>query len=220
MDKIFREPINGLTHLFGALLSLVGLIAMIVKINTTTNFSSNFALALTAVLIFGISLILLYSASATYHLTKSSDSIIAFLRRLDHSMIFVLIGGSYMPFALLALQGTTRIAFTILIVALTIGGVLFKMIWFNCPRWLSTGIYIGMGWMAIFVIYPLYNSISLAGVLWLLGGGVLYTIGGIIYATKPNFLTFKKLGFHEIFHVFILLGSLAHYFCIFTYVLN
>lgn len=220
MDKIFREPINGLTHLFGALLSLVGLIAMIVKINTTTNFSSNFAIALTAVLIFGISLILLYSTSATYHLTKASDSIIAFLRRLDHSMIFVLIGGSYMPFALLALQGTTRIVFTILIAALTIGGVLFKMIWFNCPRWLSTGIYIGMGWMAIFVIYPLYTSISLAGVLWLLGGGVLYTIGGVIYATKPKFLTFKNLGFHEIFHIFILLGSLAHYFCIFTYVLN
>lgn len=220
MDKFFREPINGLTHLFGALLSSVGLIAMIVKINTSVAFSSQFAIALTSVLIFGISLILLYGASATYHLTKASDNIIAFLRRLDHSMIFVLIGGSYMPFCLLALHGTTRIVFTSVIGSLTLFGILFKMIWFKCPRWLSTGIYIGMGWMAVFVIYPLYSSISLSGVLWLLFGGILYTLGGVIYATKPKFLTFKKLGFHEIFHIFILLGSLAHFFCIFTYVLS
>lgn len=220
MEKYFREPINGFTHLIGALLSLIGLIAMIIKVTTITNFSSNLALAITAVVIFGVSLILLYSASATYHLAIASDKIIAFLRRLDHSMIFILIGGSYMPFCLLALHGVTRIFFTSLIVALTLGGVLFKMIWFKCPRWISTGLYIGMGWMAIFVIYPLYSSISLSGIIWLLSGGILYTLGGIIYATKPKFLTFKHIGFHEIFHIFILLGSLSHFICIFTYVLS
>lgn len=220
MEKYFREPINGFTHLFGALLSLVGLIAMIIKVTTMANFSSNISLAITAVLIFGISLILLYSASATYHLTVASDKIIAFLRRLDHSMIFILIGGSYMPFCLLALHGVTRIIFTSIIAALTISGVLFKMIWFKCPRWLSTVLYIGMGWMAVFVIYPLYSSISLVGVLWLLAGGILYTLGGIIYATKPKFLSFNHIGFHEIFHIFILLGSLSHFICIFTYVLS
>ncbi|SHI64928.1 hemolysin III [Clostridium cavendishii DSM 21758] len=220
MEKFFREPINGFTHLFGALLSIVGLIAMIVKVNSSPLISNNFALALTSVIIFGVSLILLYTASATYHLAKASDKILSFLRRLDHSMIFILIGGSYMPFCLLALDGTTRIIFTTAIAALTLGGVLFKMIWFKCPRWISTALYIGMGWMAVFVIYPLYTSISFVGVSWLIGGGILYTIGGIIYGAKPKFLTFKHLGFHEIFHIFILLGSLAHFFCIFTYVLN
>ena len=211
----FREPINGFTHLFGAILSLVALVAMLIKV-TTLDF--NLGLALTSAGVFGISLILLYSASATYHLVIASDTKIAFLRRLDHSMIFILIGGTYIPFCLLVLQGTTRIIFTTIIVLLTIAGILFKMVWFSCPRWLSTSIYIGMGWFAVFLISPLYHEISLSGVLWLVAGGVAYTIGGVIYAIKPKFLEFKYLGFHEIFHLFILAGSLFHFICVYFYV--
>ncbi|MGL4763310.1 MAG: PAQR family membrane homeostasis protein TrhA [Sarcina sp.] len=214
-NNYFREPINGFTHLFGAILSLVALIAMLIKV-TTLNF--NIGLALTSAGVFGISLILLYSASATYHLVRATDNTIAFLRRLDHSMIFILIGGTYIPFCLLVLQGTTRIIFTSIIILLTVAGILFKMVWFSCPRWLSTSIYIGMGWFAIFLISPLYHEISLAGVLWLVAGGVAYTIGGVIYAIKPKFLEFKYLGFHEIFHLFILAGSLFHFVCVYFYV--
>lgn len=214
MEKYFREPINGLTHLFGAFLSLIALILMswkAVEIN-------GFGVASTAVIIFGLSLILLYSTSAIYHLVKGNVDTIKFLRRLDHSMIFVLIGGSYMPFYLILLQGKTRIFFTTLIVVLTLSGVLFKMLWFKCPRWLSTTLYIGMGWIAV-IGYPLYRNLSSQAFFWLLLGGIVYTIGGVIYAIKPKFLEFKHLGFHEIFHIFILLGSSCHFISVFFYVL-
>ncbi len=215
MGTYIREPINGFTHLGGAILSFVGLLALVIK----TTLTSASAVDLTAVIVFGMSMILLYAASATYHLVMASDKVIAFLRKLDHSMIFILIGGTYIPFCILALQGNLRIIFTSIIVIATIAGVLFKMIWFNCPRWLSTSIYIAMGWVSIFIIAPLYSAISLAGVLWLAFGGVLYTIGGVIYAVKPKFLEFKHLGFHEIFHIFILLGSLSHFISVYFYVL-
>ena len=176
-------------------------------------------LNLTAVIIFGISMILLYSASATYHLVVSSDKVIKFLRKLDHSMIFILIAGSYTPFCLIALNGKHGLALFIVISGIAIAGVLFKMLWFNCPRWLSTSIYIGMGWISIFIIGPLSKVISPEGVFFLALGGVFYTIGGIIYGLKPKFLNFKYVNFHDIFHIFVMLGSLTHFYCVFKYVI-
>ena len=211
----FREPINGFTHLVGAILSVIALIALIQKAET---FNINTDLGIISAIIFGVSLILLYSASAFYHLVITSNERIAFLRRLDHSMIFILICGTYIPFCLLVLTGNTKIIFTSVIILMTIAGVIFKMLWFNCPRWLSTAIYIGMGWFAVLLISPLYHTISLAGVFWLVAGGIAYTIGGVIYAIKPKFLEFKYLGFHEIFHLFIMIGSLSHFICIYFYV--
>lgn len=216
MNNYLREPINGFTHLVGAALSFVGLLALVIK--TTLNDPST--ISLTAVIIFGISLILLYSASATYHLVVSTDKVISFLRRLDHAMIFILIAGSYTPFCLIALEGATGWTLFFIIVACAIAGVSFKLIWFNCPRWISTLIYVGMGWIAVFLILPLYKALSLNGVILLIGGGILYTIGALIYAIKPKiFKNNKYLGYHEIFHIFIMLGSLAHFICIFEYVL-
>ncbi|MGX4598289.1 PAQR family membrane homeostasis protein TrhA [Faecalimicrobium sp. JNUCC 81] len=215
MSNYLREPINGFTHLAGAILSFIGLLALVIK--TTLNTPST--LALTAVIIFGLSMILLYAASATYHLVISSDNVIGFLRRLDHAMIFVLIAGSYTPFCLIALNGTTGWILFGIIMATAVAGVSFKLIWFNCPRWISTVIYVAMGWISIFLISPLYKALSFQGVSLLVLGGVFYTIGAIIYATKPKFLDFKHLGFHEIFHIFIMLGSLTHFFCVFNYVI-
>lgn len=215
MENYIREPFNGISHLVGAFLSIAALIAMIIK----ASFSSNSTQEIVAILIFGISMFLLYATSATYHMVKASDKVIAYLRRLDHSMIYVLIAGSYTPFCLISLRGSKGwILFTI-ISAMAIAGVLFKMIWFNSPRWISTLFYIGMGWMAVFVLSSLAIAISKTGVFLLLLGGVLYTIGGIIYAIKPKLLKFKNLGFHEIFHIFILLGTLSHFLCIFMFVI-
>lgn len=215
MNNHLREPINGFTHLAGAVLSFIGLLALVIK--TTLNQPS--ALALTAVIVFGVSLILLYSASATYHLVVSNDKVISYLRRLDHAMIFVLIAGSYTPFCLIALNGPTGWVLFGIIFAAAVAGVSFKLIWFNCPRWISTVIYVAMGWVSIFLIVPLYKSLSLQGVSLLVLGGIFYTIGALIYATKPSFLKFKSLGFHEIFHIFIMLGSLTHFLCVFKYVI-
>ncbi|WP_046174748.1 PAQR family membrane homeostasis protein TrhA [Domibacillus indicus] len=214
MKHVIREPINALTHLAGAVLSIAALAALIVKALDTHSVS-----ALAAVTIFGISLILLYSASALYHSIIARDSVIAFFRRLDHSMIFVLIAGSYTPFCLISLNNKTGWTLFTAVSLIALLGIAFKMIWFNCPRWLSTALYIFMGWMAVFVFSPLASSMETGGLALLVAGGILYTIGGIIYALKPDWMQIKQLGFHEIFHVFILFGSLAHFLSVFLYVL-
>lgn len=215
MTSYIREPINGLTHLAGAILSFVGLLAMVIKASITTASP----LVITSVIIFGLSMILLYSASATYHMVIAKDRVIAFLRRLDHSMIFVLIAGSYTPFCLISLKGVTGWVIFSIVTAIAVMGVLFKMIWFNCPRWLSTTLYVAVGWIIIFAFSPLSDTLSNSGILLLLLGGVLYTIGGIIYAVKPKFLEFDHFGFHEIFHIFIMLGSMSHFLCVYLYVI-
>ncbi len=215
MNNYLREPINGFTHLAGAILSFIGLLALVIK----TALQGPSAVALTAVIIFGISMILLYSASATYHLVVSTEIVISYLRRIDHAMIFLLIAGSYTPFCLIALKGTAGWVLFSVIIAIAIVGISFKLIWFNCPRWLSTCIYVLMGWLAIFLIGPLKKALSPQGLELLIIGGVFYTIGAIIYATKPNFLKSKYLGFHEIFHIFIMFGTLTHFLCVFKYVI-
>jgi len=215
MNNYLREPINGFTHLAGAILSFVGLLALVIK--TTLNNPST--IALTAVIIFGLSMILLYAASATYHLVVSSDRVVSFLRRLDHAMIFVLIAGSYTPFCLIALNGPTGWILFGIIFAAAVAGVCFKLIWFNCPRWISTLIYVAMGWISIFLMAPLNKALSSQGLALLVGGGIFYTIGALIYATKPKFLKSKYLGFHEIFHIFIMLGTLTHFLCVFKFVI-
>ena len=215
MNNYLREPINGFTHLAGAILSFIGLLALVIK----TALQGPSAVALTAVIIFGISMLLLYSASATYHLVVSTEKVISYLRRIDHAMIFLLIAGSYTPFCLIALKGTAGWVLFSVIIAIAIVGISFKLIWFNCPRWLSTGIYVLMGWLAIFLIGPLKKALSPQGLELLIIGGVFYTIGAIIYATKPNFLKSKYLGFHEIFHIFIIFGTLTHFLCVFKYVI-
>ncbi|MFZ7943027.1 PAQR family membrane homeostasis protein TrhA [Neobacillus sp. 19] len=215
MNNYIREPINGLTHLAGALFSFVGLLAMVIKAAMTTPTP----LTLSAVIIFGVSMILLYSASATYHMVIARANVIAFLRRLDHSMIFVLIAGTYTPFCFISLNGKTGAILFSIISGVAISGVVFKMVWFNCPRWISTALYIAMGWMIVFVFSPLTGSLNPVGLFLLILGGIFYTIGGVIYGAKPKFLETKYLGFHEIFHIFIMLGSLAHFLSVYLYVI-
>ena len=215
MTSYIREPFNALSHLVGAVLSFAGLLAMVIKVSV----DRSPALNISAVIIFGTSLILLYSASTIYHTALAKDKVIAFLRKLDHSMIYVLIAGSYAPFCLIALNGNLGyIIFSIVAIA-ALCGVLFKMVWFNSPRWLSTALYVVLGWVIVFAIVPLSSALGAAGLFWLIFGGAMYTIGGVIYALKPIFLESKHLGFHEIFHLFILTGSLAHFVSIYFYVL-
>lgn len=215
MEKYFREPVNSLTHLTGAILSLFALIAMLVK-SVVNDVSS---VAILSIVIFGISLILLYSVSATYHGVITSDKIISKLRKLDHSMIFILIAGSYAPFCLIALGGSKGTIFFATIASIAIAGILFRMLWFDCPRWLQTALYIGLGWAAIFMIKPLSSVLNPISLFLLVLGGILYTVGGVIYGLKPKKLQLGKFGFHEIFHIFILLGSLCHFICVFIYLL-
>ena len=211
----FREPMNALTHLIGAVLSVFGIIAMVILIIAEDNVTP---LTLISVLAFGVGLICLYGTSFTYHASQGNQEKILLLKKLDHAMIFILIAGTYTPFCLLCLTGTVRVAMMVAIWGVTLIGIILKVAWIHMPRWLGTGLYIFLGWFALFVLGPLYQALPLPGFMLLLGGGVMYTIGGVIYAIKkPNFG--KNFGFHELFHIFVILGSLCHFICVFFFII-
>ena len=215
MEKYFREPLNGLTHLIGAVLSLIGLIALVTK---AIVIHSSF-IAILSVILFGVSMILLYTASTTYHSVISTEKVIYRLKKLDHSMIFVLITGSYAPFCLIALNNKAGwILFSAVFISAVLG-IAFKMFWVTCPKWVSSVMYIAIGWFAIFAIYPLSQVLNPMALFLLVLGGIMYTIGGVIYAFKDDTFKLGSFGTHEIFHVFILLGTLCHFIAVFFYVL-
>ncbi|KEK25616.1 PAQR family membrane homeostasis protein TrhA [Bacillus gaemokensis] len=215
MNAYVREPVNAFTHLGGAILSFVALLAMLVKVSVKMPSVAT----ISAVILFGVGMMILYLASAVYHSVVASERIIYFFRKLDHSMIFILIAGTYAPFCLITLQAANGLLLFGLVYATAICGIIFKMFWFNCPRWLSTAIYLMMGWLIVLFFSPLSESLSIEGISFLVLGGVFYTIGGCIYGAKPKWLEFKYMGHHEIFHIFVLLGSLAHFLCVYCYVI-
>ena len=215
MNKILREPVNSLTHLSGAILAFIALLAMLIKqsLNEPTLQS------MTALTIFGVSMMLLYSASATYHSIISTEKVITIFKRIDHSMIFLFIAGSYAPFCLIALNTfDSKLLFSIIILCAIIG-IIFKLFLIGCPKWISSIMYIAIGWMALFIIEPLSATLSQQALVLLVLGGVLYTIGGIVYCLKLEFLKNKLFGAHEIFHLFVLGGSIAHFVCVYTYLI-
>ncbi|MDF2877629.1 MAG: hemolysin family protein [Clostridia bacterium] len=215
MKRYIREPINALTHLIGAVLSLAGTLFLLVPRNNSTPFNPA---SIISILVFGISLVLLYTTSGIYHLVNTTDAKLLRLKKLDHSMIFILIAGSYTPFCLLSLTGVWKWSIICIVWGLALVGIILKMFWINMPRWLSTFFYIGMGWIALFALQPLYKSLSLGGFSFLVLGGIMYTVGGIIYGLKkPNISS--NFGFHELFHIFVMLGSACHYWAVFKYVL-
>lgn len=215
MRSKFREPVSGFTHLLGALLSILGLILLVLYSLPKGNISY-----VVTFIVFGISLILLYTASSIYHLLTVSEKAIKVLRRIDHSMIYVLIAGTYTPICIIALKG--RMGWTLFasVWFMAILGIVLKLLWFNAPRWLYTMFYVIMGWVAVFVLYPLAKAMPLGAILWLVGGGIAYTVGAIIYATKWPKITTPHFGFHEIFHIFVLLGSFCHYWLMFRYLMK
>lgn len=215
MNSYVREPVNAFTHFGGAILSFVALLAMLVKVSIEMPSVTT----ISAVILFGLGMMILYAASTVYHMVVASDRVIYFFRKLDHSMIFVLIAGTYAPFCLITLQAEKGLLLFILVYATAVCGIIFKMFWFSCPRWLSTSIYLLMGWLIVFFFAPLSENLSTNGLVLLILGGVFYTIGGFIYGAKPKWLEFKYMGHHEIFHIFVLLGSLSHFLCIYFYVI-
>ncbi len=160
---------------------------------------------------------LLYLASTVYHSLDINEDVNRRLRKIDHIMIFLLIAGSYTPVCLIALKGTTGKLLCSLVWGIAILGILLKSLWITCPKWFSSVLYIAMGWLCILAFPQIYHALSLPAFLWLLAGGIIYTIGGVIYALKvPIFdARHKNFGSHEIFHLFVMGGSACHFITMF-----
>lgn len=214
MIKYIREPVNSLTHLGGAVLSVFALFLMLNK----GIMAGVYPLGILSLLIFGLSMIALYTTSGIYHLVNARDQVILSLKKLDHSMIFVLIAGTYTPILTYVTGGLERIIMLSVIWGVAVSGVFFKVFWINAPRWLYTGIYLGMGWISVFLLGKIYSTVGLAGVLLLVAGGISYSVGAVIYALKkPNIS--KHFGFHELFHCFVLAGTFCHFLMIYTQII-
>ncbi len=219
MKKV-KDPVSGFSHLLGAIASIVGLVFLIIW---AAKYGEG-AWDVVSFTIFGVSMFLLYVCSANYHLFNVGEKATRVLRKLDHIMIYILIAGTYTPICLGPLRGGWGWSIFGVVWGIALLGVFLTIFYLKAPRWITTGLYLAMGWLVVIATYPMIVTFSQAGMLyslwWLLAGGLLYTIGAIIYALKWPPLKNKYFGFHEIFHIFILLGSFCLYWFIIRYVLN
>lgn len=213
MFKKMKDPISALTHMAGAIIAIPLTVLLILKA-----VHEHSVVGIVSFSIFGAALICLYTASTVYHMLPISEKASLVLKRIDHMMIFVLIAGTYTPICLIPLRGAWGYSLLALVWSIAIAGILLKAFWIDAPRWLSTTIYIVMGWLVLIAFVPLVKSLPLGAILLLTLGGITYTLGGIIYAIKWPKLNFKYFGFHEIFHLFVLGGSAFHTCLMFFYI--
>ena len=216
MKQHIKDPGSAITHFIGMLMAIFAAIPLLIKAAHEPGHIYVISLA-----IYAASLILLYAASTTYHTFDKSEKINTILKKIDHMMIFVLIAGSYTPICLLVLDKKTGIPLLALVWGIAIAGILIKAFWVYCPKWVSSVLYIGMGWTCVLAFTQILNSLSPAAFGWLLAGGIIYTVGGIIYALKlPLFNNkHKNFGSHEIFHLFVMGGSACHFIVMYAYLL-
>jgi hemolysin III len=206
MFSKFREPVNGLTHLGGAIAAFFGQIALLIVGWSGTA-------KIVSVAVYSLSLIALFSASATYHLAKVKPKLQEILRKLDHSAIFLLIAGTYTPFCVNAFTGFFRWGLLAIIWSIALAGILVKMFYVRAPRWLNAVMYVLMGWLCLSAAGQM-SVLPTGALAWLIVGGVIYTFGAVIYATKLFNFAPGKFGFHEVWHIFVLLGALAHFIAV------
>ena len=215
MQITIREPGSAITHFIAMMMAVFAAVPLLIKAGIQSGQENLLAMA-----IFMGSMILLYGASATYQSVDLTGRSLRIFRKLDHMMIFVLIAGSYTPVCLIVLGGKLGYTLLALVWGIAAVGMLVKAFWITCPKWFSSIIYIAMGWVCVLVFGPLLNTLSTPAFLWLLAGGIIYTVGGVIYALKlPIFNSkHKSFGSHEVFHLFVMGGSICHFIFMYLYV--
>ncbi len=206
-----RDPFSGFSHLWGAILSVCATIFMLTNVP-----QSNETLYLIGYTVFGLSMTFMFASSAVYHLVEGSGDVIRKFKRVDHIAIYVMIAGSYTPYCLLGLSSPLSWQSVIVIWIIALFGIGLKIFWLNAPRWLSTLLYLVMGWLSLIIYEPLSNNMSDGAINWLVAGGICYSVGAVVYATKwPNL--HQKFGFHELWHIFVLGGAGCHFVSIAIY---
>ncbi len=215
LQRYLREPVNTLSHFVGVILSLLGLIVLL-------DLSESDPWRLTSFAIYGLSSILLYTSSTLLHGLKVKERAERVLLRLDHAAIFIMIAGSYTPLTLITLReyspawGWTLFG---IVWGTAILGVIFKLFWLDAPRWLSTGLYLLMGWLAVIAVGPMMQTLPVGGLAWLVVGGLFYSVGALVFIfERPDFYP-GLLGHHELWHMLVLAGSVSHFLLLLFYVL-
>ena len=216
IKKHIKDPGSAITHFIGMLMAIFAAVPLLIKAAHEPS-----RIYIISITVYAISLISLYAASTTYHTFDRSERINTILKKIDHMMISVLIAGSYTPICLLVLKGRTGIILLSIVWGIAVIEMLIKAFWVFCPKWVSSVLYIGMGWTCVLAFTQILNALSPAAFGWLLAGGIIYTVGGIIYALKlPFFNTrHKNFGSHEIFHLFVMGGSACHFILMYAFIL-
>lgn len=215
MNITIREPGSAITHFIGMMMALFAAVPLLIKAALTSGANCFYAMT-----IFMCSMILLYGASTTYHSVNVSGRILRIFRKIDHMMISVLIAGTYTPVCLITLKGRQGYLLLAAVWGIALAGILIKAFWITCPKWFSSILYIAMGWACLSQFGQLWASLSRPAFFWLLAGGIFYTAGGVIYALKLPVFNAKHrfFGSHEIFHLFVMAGSICHFIFMFNYV--
>lgn len=211
MHTILRDPVSSLTHLAGAVFSIAALCILAVQAALHGN-----TWHMVSFMIFGATMLLMFSCSTLYHAVHASPEKIQWLKRIDHMSIFLLIAGTYTPICLTAIEGNIKWWLFGVVWGIALAGVFIKVFWITAPRWLSTVIYILMGWLVV-AFYPVLDQIPADALRWIAYGGIGYTVGAVVYATKwPNPWP-RWFGFHEIWHLFVMAGAFCHFWAIAFY---
>lgn len=205
-----REPVNGLTHLVAGVFALAGLVVLLAAATRADQ--------VVAFAVFGSSLVALYAASTLYHLLPLSPAGTARLRRLDHVCIYGLIAGTYTPFCMLALDGAWRAGLLGAVWGLALIGMTLKLFWMGSPRWLSVALYLGLGWLGVLAAPALAQKLPPGGLAWVLAGGLVYSVGALVYGLRRPNLVPGVFGFHELWHLFVVAGSACHFWSVLRYV--
>jgi hemolysin III len=204
-----RDPFSAISHFIGAAAALIGSCWLLLQ-------SGGSPIKIVAFIIYGLSLVALFSASGVYHSVIAQPRTITILRKIDHSAIYLLIAGSYTPFCLIAFQGFWHWGLLAIIWSLALAGIVVKVFIINTPRWITAGLYVLMGWLSVFAVQEFLLRLPPQSFGWLLAGGILYTLGAVIYITKKGNFFPGVFGFHELWHVFVLLGAAAHFVAVTT----
>ncbi|MDD5369485.1 MAG: hemolysin III family protein [Anaerolineaceae bacterium] len=202
-----RDPVSGLTHLAAALIAALGTGIVLVSVRGD-------GVRMLALLIYGLSLVFLLSASATYHLVSAPPRAALALRKMDHAAIYALIAGSYTPFCLVLFAGFWRWGLLAMVWAMALTGIGVKIFVIQAPRWVTTGVYLLMGWLSVLAAGEMLRTLPTAGLVWLALGGASFTVGAVIYILKRPNLFPGVFGFHELWHIFVILGCLSHFIAI------
>jgi len=209
--KKLRDPVSGLTHFGAAIASAFGLAVLLVVARDAGERQ-------VPLLVYGGSLVLMFSSSAAYHLVKSSPKVEEILRKLDHAAIYLLIAGTYTPICLHFFTGFWRWGLLAIIWSMAVIGIAVKAFIVNAPRWLTAGVYLAMGWLSLLAIREMLIAMPLGALVWLLVGGLCFTVGAVVYSTRrPDFFP-GVFGFHEVWHIFVILGCLSHFILVAAFV--